>query len=237
MIGFLSASSTLSEALDDVRRRIAEACRRSRRDPSVVTLVAVSKTFPAERVRELVGCGHAVFGENKVQEALGKIPLVGPGARWHLVGHLQRNKARHAVGAFELIHSVDDIDLAREIDKRAAAAAMVQPLLVEVNVAGEATKEGVDENSLPELLDAILPLAHLDLRGLMCIPPPVERAEQARGWFARLCEIRDRESTRVGRPLPELSMGMTDDFEVAVEEGATLVRVGRALFGERAREA
>ncbi len=202
-----------------------------------MTLVAVSKTVPAERLREMLGCGHAVFGENRVQEALRKIPLVGPGARWHLVGHLQRNKARHAVGGFDLIHSVADVDLARELDRRAAAAGIVQPCLVEVNVAGEGTKEGVDEGGLPELLDAILPLEHLELRGLMCIPPPVEHAEQARGWFARLREVRDRAAARAGHALPELSMGMTDDFEVAVEEGATLVRVGRGLFGERARGA
>jgi len=230
----VTGSRDLAAALGEIRRRIAEACGRSGRDSSRVTLVAVSKTFPAERVRELLGCGHAVFGENRVQEALGKIPLVGPGARWHLVGHLQRNKARHAVGAFELIHSLDDAELARELDRRAAAAGIVQPVLAEVNVAGEPTKSGVDESRLPELLDATVPLAHLELRGLMCIPPPVERAEQARGWFARLREIRDREASRLGRPLPDLSMGMSDDFEVAVEEGATLVRVGRALFGERA---
>ena len=220
-------------ALQEVRRRIAEACQRSGRDPSSVALVAVTKTVSVERVREILACGHGLFGENRVQEALRKIPLVGGGARWHLVGHLQRNKARHAVGRFELIHSVDDLELSNELDRRAAAAGVVQPVLVEVNVAGEATKHGASEVALPSLLDAIVARMHLDLRGLMCIPPPVEHAEQARGWFARLAEIRDRASRRLGRALPELSMGMTDDFEVAIEEGATLVRVGRAIFGER----
>jgi pyridoxal phosphate enzyme (YggS family) len=223
----------IATALEDVRRRIAGACGRSGRDPSTVALVAVSKTFPAERVREMLACGQTLFGENRVQEALQKIPLVGHGARWHLVGHLQRNKARHAVGAFELIHSVDDLELARELGHRAAAAARVQPILIEVNVAREASKAGADEGDLPALLDSVAGLAHLDLRGLMCIPPPVDDPERARGSFARLRELRDGATHRIGRPLPELSMGMSDDFEVAVEEGATLLRVGRALFGER----
>lgn len=222
-----------ARALEEVRRRISDACRRSGRDPSSVTLVAVSKTVSAERVRELMECGQTLFGENRVQEALHKIPLVGAGARWHLVGHLQRNKARHAVGAFELIHSVDDVELARELDRRAGAAGITQPVLVEVNVAQEPTKHGIEEAALVSVLEAICGLEHLDPRGLMCIPPAVEPAELAREWFARLRELREEASSRLGRPLPELSMGMTDDFEVAVEEGATLVRVGRALFGER----
>jgi pyridoxal phosphate enzyme (YggS family) len=174
-----------------------------------------------------------VFGENRVQEALAKIPLVSAPVRWHLVGHLQRNKVRHAVGTFELIHSVDDLDLAREIDARARRAGRVQPILVEVNLARESTKSGAAEGDLPRLLESIAPLPGVDLRGLMCIPPPAETPEDARPWFARLRGLRDAAAARLGRPLPELSMGMTDDFEVAVEEGATLVRVGRALFGDR----
>lgn len=228
-----SAFPGTAAALEEVRGRVSRACARSGRDSSTVTLVAVSKTVSAERVREMLACGQTLFGENRVQEAAGKIPLVGPGARWHLVGHLQRNKARHAVGAFELIHSVDGADLAREIDRRAAAVDRVQQILIEVNVAGEESKAGTDEVDLPALLDAIAELRHLDLRGLMGIPPPVDDPERARGWFVRLRELRDDAARRIGRALPELSMGMSDDFEVAIEEGATLIRVGRSLFGER----
>ena len=228
-----SGSAGPPAALRAVLERVAEACRRAEREPSSVRLIAVSKTIPAERVRELLGCGQSLFGENRVQEALDKIPRVGPGAVWHLVGHLQRNKARHAVGAFELIHSVDDERLARELDRRAAGAGIRQSVLLQVNLSHEPTKSGVAEADLPRLLDDVLPLEHLDLRGLMTIPPPVERPEESRPWFARLREVRDTAEARAACPLPELSMGMTDDFEVAVEEGATLVRIGRAIFGER----
>lgn len=223
----------LAAALEAVRERLAEACGRAGRDPDSVRLIAVSKTFPAERVRELAACGQRLFGENRVQEALAKIPEVGPGPVWHLIGHLQRNKARHAVGRFELIHGVDSVELARELDRRAAAAGIRQPVLIQLNLAGEATKFGVGEEELGPLLDRIAPLAGLEPRGLMIIPPHVEQAERSRVWYARLRELRDEASRRLGRPLPELSMGMSDDFEVAVEEGATLVRVGRALFGPR----
>jgi pyridoxal phosphate enzyme (YggS family) len=220
-------------ALAEVQARISAACSRAGRDPSQVTLVAVSKTMPALRVSEMLQAGQRVFGENRVQEALAKMSEVGPPARWHLVGHLQRNKARHAVGAFELIHSVDDLDLAREIDRRAAAAGIVQAVLVEVNVAGEGTKHGVAPEALAALLEGMAGLPALDLQGLMAIPPPVEDPARARPWFASLAKLREEAARRLGAALPHLSMGMSDDFEVAVEEGATLVRVGRALFGER----
>jgi pyridoxal phosphate enzyme (YggS family) len=226
-------SSPFRAALDAISERIERACARAGRDPDSVRLVAVSKTFPADRVRKLLDAGHRLFGENRVQEALAKIPEVGAGAVWHLVGTLQRNKARHAVGVFELIHSVDDLRLAAELDRRAAAAGLRQAILVQLNLAGEGTKSGVGESDLAPLLDGIAGMGHLDLRGLMTIPPPVEVAEQSRLHFARLRELRDRAAGRLGRPLPELSMGMTDDFEVAAEEGATLIRVGRAIFGER----
>lgn len=219
--------------LEAVRERIARACGRSGRDPEDVRLVAVSKKFPADRVRELLDAGHTLFGENRVQEALAKIPEVGPGAVWHLVGSLQRNKARHVVGVFELIHSLDGEKLAVELDRRAGAAGRRQAVLVQLNLAGESTKSGVSEAGLRPLVESVAALDHLDLRGLMTIPPPVARAEESRRWFARLRELRDEVAQRLGRPLPELSMGMTDDFEVAVEEGATLVRIGRAIFGER----
>jgi pyridoxal phosphate enzyme (YggS family) len=220
--------------LREVQARIAAACSRVGRDPATVTLVAVSKTVPAPALREVLEAGQLVFGENRVQEALAKMEEVGPPARWHLVGHLQRNKARQAVGRFELLHGVDDLELAREIDRRAQAAGLRQAILLQVNLAGESSKSGVGEAALFELLDGVAALAHVELRGLMALPPPVERAEDSRHWFARLRELGEMAAGRLGQPLPELSMGMTDDFEIAVEEGATLVRVGRALFGERA---
>lgn len=223
----------LATAHAEVRERISRACKRARRDVAGVALVAVSKAVPVAAIRALLECGQTLFGENRVQEALEKIPAVGAPARWHLIGHLQRNKARHAAGAFELIHSVDDLELARELERRAQRAGFRQPILVQVNVSREDTKEGADEAALPALLEGIAALAHLDLRGLMCIPEPVARPEDTRGAFAHLRELRDLACTRIGLQLPELSMGMTDDFEVAIEEGATLVRVGRALFGER----
>jgi hypothetical protein len=226
-------STGSAERLAEVRARIADACRRARRDPRDVRLVAISKGFPAEDVRALLACGQALFGENRVQEAQDKIPGVGPGASWHMVGTLQRNKARHAVGLFELIHSVDSESLGREIDRRAAGAGRVQPVLVQLELAGEATKFGVVPDRLWPLLDALAALANVEVGGLMTVPPPAARAEDSRPWFARLRELGERASRHLGRALPELSMGMTDDFEVAVEEGATLVRVGRAIFGSR----
>ena len=223
----------VQRCVQSIRYRIAAACARVHRDPASVQLVAVSKTVPVELVREAIAAGQTLFGENRVQEALVKIEAIGSAARWHLVGHLQKNKARQAVGAFELIHSVDDAELAAELDRRAAARQSVQPVLVQANLAGESTKSGADEDRLLPLIDAVMAMPNLELRGLMTIPPPVDDPSLSRPWFRRLRELRDLAAERVGRPLPELSMGMTDDFEVAIEEGATLVRVGRAIFGER----
>jgi len=223
----------IAARLARVNERIAAACRRRGRDPASVRLVVVSKTVPVERIRPLLEQGHTLFGENRVQEALAKMPRL-PEARWHLVGHLQRNKARHAVGVFELIHGVDGWKLAHELDRRAAAAGIRKAILVDVNLAREETKFGVSEDDLADLLDGIVGLENVELLGLMTVPPaPEGSAEESRAWFVRLRELRDREAARLGLSLPELSMGMTDDFEVAVEEGATLVRVGRAVLGER----
>ena len=223
----------LARRLQGVRDRIAAACARTRRDPGSVRLVAVTKTVPPAVVAEAMAVGQTLFGENRVQEALAKMAEAGPGAAWHLIGHLQKNKARLAAGAFELIHGVDDRELAFELDRRAEARSITQPVLVQANIAGEPTKRGVGEDGLVPLLEVVARLAHLDLRGLMIIPPPADDPERSRPWFRRLRELRDRAASRLTRPLPELSMGMTDDFEVAIEEGATLVRVGRAIFGER----
>jgi pyridoxal phosphate enzyme (YggS family) len=223
----------VARCFDAVRDRVRRACERSGRDPAAVRIVAVTKTVDAGRIRRLADHGHRLFGENKVQEAQQKMPLLGDDVRWHMIGHLQRNKARHAVGRFELIHAVDSDRLAAEIDRRAAAAGLRQAVLVQVNLSGEPSKHGVDAGALAALVDAIAALEHVELRGLMTMPPPVTRAEDSRGWFRRLRELREVEAARSGLALAELSMGMTDDFEVAVEEGATLVRVGRAIFGER----
>ncbi len=223
----------VARRLQEVRGRMSAACARARREPGSVRLVAVSKTVPAAVVAEAMAAGQTLFGENRVQEALTKMDATGPGAAWHLIGHLQKNKARLAAGTFELIHGVDDRDLAGELDRRAASQSTTQSVLVQANLAAEPTKRGAGEEALMPLLEVVAGLPHLDLRGLMIIPPPVDDPELSRPWFRRLRELRDRAATRLARPLPELSMGMTDDFEVAIEEGATLVRVGRAIFGER----
>ncbi len=219
--------------LESVRARIRAACARSGRAIDEVTLVAVSKTWPADRVVGLLGAGQRVFGENRVQEGQAKIPLVDPAARWHLIGALQRNKARHAVGLFELLHGVDGESLARELDKRAAAAGVRQRLLVQVNLSAESSKSGAAPADVEPLLRTSFGLGHLEPRGLMTIPPPAEHHAESRRWFAALRELRDACERRLGRALPELSMGMSGDFEIAIEEGATLIRVGTAIFGRR----
>jgi hypothetical protein len=226
-------SASVAEAYATVRGRIASVCRRAGRDTDEVRLVAISKAFPTSRIRELLACGHDLLGENRVQEVLPKIEALGPGVTWHFVGHLQTNKVRQIVGRFELLHGVDSEHLAREIDRRSQAGGVRQAILIQVHLGGEATKFGVDEEALGPLVEALAGLPHLDVRGLMSVPPPVVEPEDNRRWFARLRALRDECRTQTGLDLPELSMGMTDDFEVAIEEGATLVRIGRAIFGER----
>jgi hypothetical protein len=226
-----------------VRERIATAARRAGRDPREITLVAVTKTVPADRVRAAWELGVTDFGENRVQEAVAKIPLVipegeaeagRPGPRWHMIGHLQRNKVKHVIPLFDIIHSVDSVRLAREIDRRAGRAEKVMPVLLEVNVAGEATKYGFAPEEVFAAVEEIKELPHLEIQGLMTVPPIAEDPEEVRPHFRRLRELRDE----LARRFPalnwhHLSMGMTDDFEVAIEEGATMVRIGRAIFGER----
>ncbi|MBD3866946.1 MAG: YggS family pyridoxal phosphate-dependent enzyme [Acidobacteria bacterium] len=221
------------QALADVMGRIAAACARSGRNPGDVRLVAVSKTMAAERVRELIQAGHLLFGENRVQEALLKIDAVEPGPEWHFIGHLQKNKIRHAIGKFALIHSVDGQEMALVLDRRCRAEGMVQPVLLQVNQAAETTKHGIRPEDLPALAAEVEGCAGLDLQGLMSIPPPEKNPEDSRRWFAGLRTLRDRLGPELGRELPELSMGMSDSYPLAVEEGATLVRVGTALFGSR----
>ena len=213
--------------LERVRERLARAAERAGRRPDDVLLIAVSKTVDVERIRAAVAAGVTALGENRVQEAKTKIAELGRPAAWHLIGHLQTNKVKDALPLFDVIHSLDRLELAREIERRAAARGQVVDALLQVNVAAEASKGGVGAAAVGETLDIIGKLAHVRVRGLMTIPPEVERAEDSRPWFRRLREIAERHGLR------ELSMGMSGDFEVAVEEGATMVRVGTAVFGPR----
>jgi pyridoxal phosphate enzyme (YggS family) len=221
------------EALADVLGRIDRACTRSGRSRGEVRLVAVSKTMAADRVRELMTAGHRLFGENRVQEALEKISDLGSGPEWHFIGHLQKNKVRHVIGQFSLIHSVDSRELALALDRRSGAEGRVQPVLLQVDQAGEITKHGIRPDELSALASEVERCGNLDLCGLMSIPPQEDDPKNSRRWFAGLRELRDRLTPELGRVLPELSMGMSDSYQVAVEEGATLVRVGTALFGTR----
>lgn len=220
-----------------VREQIARAAGRAGRRPEEVVLVAVSKTFPAEAVREAFAAGLRIFGENKVQEAEGKIgalgDLVAQGARFHLIGHLQGNKAKRAAALFDCVHSIDGVDLARRLAAAAAELGTVLRVLIQVDLAGEATKHGVGEPELFATLEAIRGLPSLRAEGLMILPPLAEDASEARPYFRRLRELRDESVARGLLQGRELSMGMSHDLEVAVEEGSTLVRIGTALFGER----
>ncbi|HEU4726062.1 MAG TPA: YggS family pyridoxal phosphate-dependent enzyme [Candidatus Eisenbacteria bacterium] len=225
---------TLSERLKRIRERLAHAAERSGRTPGAVRLLAVTKGFPAAAVREAMALGLAEFGENRVQEADSKIPEVGPGPRWHLIGHLQRNKAKRAVALFDEIHSLDGEDLVAEVAKRAAADGKVVTAYVEVNTSGDPGKHGVAPEAALALVTRAAKEPSLRLAGLMTIGPLHGGAEGARASFRMLARLRD-EAVRAGSLGPDagLSMGMSDDFEIAVEEGATIVRVGSALFGDR----
>ena len=209
------------------------AAERAGRNPDTVIIVTVTKAVAPERVEEARAAGLTVFGENKVQEAKVKIPLVSSRARWHMIGHLQTNKARDAVALFELIHSVDSVKLAGELDKCAGRTGKTQPILLEINVSGEASKSGLKPEDLATALEQINALPRIEIRGLMTMAPFAEDTEKARPHFRRLRELRDEMENRFGMRLPELSMGMSHDFEAAVEEGATMVRIGTAIFGER----
>ncbi len=227
---------TIAGNLHDVRVRIDAAARRAGRTPGDVRLVAVSKTFGADRVRAAWAAGQRDFGENKVQEALQKISETADiQINWHLIGHLQSNKARKAAGPFAWIHSVDSIDLLERLDAAAAAQGTSPEVLVQVDLAGEATKFGADVTEARRLFDRALGARSVRLSGLMLIPPWDEDQERTRPWFVRLRELRDRWLGE-GVPAPalrHLSMGMSHDFEAAIEEGATMVRVGTAIFGRR----
>ncbi|MDX9820481.1 MAG: YggS family pyridoxal phosphate-dependent enzyme [Syntrophales bacterium] len=218
-----------------IRERIAEAALRKGRRPSDVRLMAVTKTVDDERIAEAIAAGVDVIGENYVQEGKRKIEKLGKTVEWHMIGRLQTNKAKYAVALFDLIHSVDRMELAQELSRRAALAGTVIPVLIEINTGGEDTKSGIPPARALELVRNAASLPNLSVRGLMTMPPWFDDPEEARPFFRSLRELRDRiEEERIaGISMRELSMGMTQDFEVAVEEGATIVRIGRAIFGER----
>jgi pyridoxal phosphate enzyme (YggS family) len=213
--------------VERVRERIARAAERAGRRPDDVLLVAVSKTVEPERIRRAVAAGVPALGENRVQEARAKIAALGRPVPWHLIGHLQTNKVKEALELFDVVESIDRLEVARECDRRARARGRAVDVLIEVNVAGEASKGGFAPDDLPAALDAMAGLDGLRVRGLMAIPPAVARADEARPWFRALAQLAKRHG------LPEVSMGMSGDFEVAIDEGATIVRVGTAIFGPR----
>jgi pyridoxal phosphate enzyme (YggS family) len=227
--------SSIAENLDRVREQIAIAAAKSGRSAADVELVAITKTHPAEKVREAIEASQTLFGESRVQEARAKIPELPSAIRWHFVGHLQKNKIRHALSLFELIQSVDSLVLAQDINRIAEEEGLHPRGLLEVNVAGEGSKFGFAPN-LREQMETLLALQRLSIEGLMCIPPIAEEAEASRKYFVQLRDLRDSLQNEFNAALPKLSMGMTSDFIVAVEEGATLVRVGTAIFGERSRK-
>ena len=227
----MSIGSGIERRLEIVRARIAAAARRAGRSPASIRLVLASKTQPGDAIRAASRAGARDFGENYVQEAIAKRAELADltEIRWHLIGHLQTNKARTAARAFALIHSVDSVRLAEALG-RAQPSPLVRAL-IEVNLGAEASKTGVAADGVAAMLDAVRGM--IEIEGLMTIPPPAASAETTRPYFARLREMRDRLAAQSGLALSELSMGMSDDFEIAIEEGATIVRIGRAVFGER----
>ena len=227
----------LAANLEMIRQRIKAACDRSDREPNSLILLAVTKTQLPETVGAAAALGLLVFGENKVQEAKAKISLCPGKLRWHFIGHLQSNKCRDAVQLFQMIQCVDSLSLAQEINKRAAEAAKTMPVLLEVNLAGEASKFGYQPQALLAELNRINALPRIEVQGLMTVPPWTPDAEISRPLFQRLRGLKQECEQVLGAPLPHLSMGMSGDFEVAIEEGATIVRIGTALFGPRVKAA
>jgi pyridoxal phosphate enzyme (YggS family) len=223
-------NKTFEERLEQVEQRIAAACKKAGRPRDDVRLLAVSKTKPPEAVREAAECGLRLFGENRVQEAQSKIPMCPGGLEWHLIGHLQTNKAKVAARLFQMVHSVDSLKLLQALDHHAD---MTLPVLLQVNVSGEAAKFGMKPDEVAGVIDAANQMQKVEVHGLMTIPPFTPDPEKARTYFSALRELRDRLQDETGTPLPELSMGMSHDLEVAIEEGSTWVRIGTDLFGSR----
>jgi hypothetical protein len=228
-----SQNESISQRLDQIRERIEKACQKAGRLASEVKLLAVSKMQTPESIREAADCGLVVFGENRIQEARQKIPSCPSRLEWHLIGHLQTNKVRDAVRLFQIIHSVDSRKLLAAIDAAGELTGRVMPVFLEVNVSGEGSKFGLAPDSVPETLEYANSLKRIEVAGLMTIPPAVKNPEDARPFFRKLRLLRDQWRQQTGFVLNELSMGMSHDFEVAVEEGATWVRLGTVLFGER----
>jgi PLP dependent protein len=224
---------SVTENLERVRAKIMQAARNAGRSANDIELVAITKTHPAEQVREAIDAGHTLFGESRVQEARAKIPELPSNLRWHFVGHLQKNKIRQALPLFELFHGVDSLALAQELNRVAAEEGRHPSVLLEVNVAEEGSKFGFTAEALRAEMESLLALPRLSIEGLMCIPPIAKEPEASRKFFVQLRELRNSLEKEFDLRLPRLSMGMTQDFWIAVEEGATLVRVGTAIFGER----
>ena len=229
--------STIAENFDVIRQRIAAASERSRRSADSVSLLAVSKTFPAETVRAAVEAGQIQFGENRVQEAEGKIPQLPEKLEWHLIGHLQKNKIRKALPLFPVIHSIDSLEVGQQVDRIAGELGLFPKVYLQVNIADDGAKFGFTVEQIEQQLDTLIDLERLEIHGLMTIPAFTPEAEDSRKFFADLRKLRDQLETKSGVPLPGLSMGMSHDFEVAIEEGATIVRVGSSLFGKRTQPA
>jgi pyridoxal phosphate enzyme (YggS family) len=228
--------TSVAENLERVREQIAGAAAKVGRAVDEIKLVAITKTHPADNVREAIEAGQTLFGESRVQEARAKIPELPSVLCWHFVGHLQKNKIRHALPLFELFHSVDSLALAQDMNRIANEEGMHARVLLEVNVAGEGSKFGFKPDIVHAEMESLLALPRLSIEGLMCIPPLAEVAEASRAFFVQLRELRDALEREFDLRLPQLSMGMTNDFMVAVEESATLVRVGTAIFGERTKK-
>jgi pyridoxal phosphate enzyme (YggS family) len=230
------ATEMIAQRVQAVLSTIRSAAEKVGRYPDSVQLVAVTKTVTVDRIREGIGAGLSILGENRVQEALPKVAaLAHEPVRWHFIGHLQRRKVRSVVGLFDMIHSVDSPELVQEIDRRAGEAGCRQDILLEVNIGGESTKAGFHPDDLVQLVSTMVPLVHVRIKGLMAIPPLTAEAESARTYFIRLRELAAAIAAQriPGVAMDELSMGMSNDYEVAVQEGATLVRVGSAIFGAR----
>lgn len=225
--------SDIANRLNQIRERISTACARAGRDVSSVELVAVSKTKPAEVIQAAVDAGQLLFGENRVQEVLLKKPVLPSKLRWHLIGPLQSNKVRKILPHVEMVEAVDSLDIAKDINRIAAELGLHPKVLLEINVAVESSKHGFGAKQIREQLEELYALDRLYIQGLMCIPPFDPTPEQSRKYFVQLRTLRDELEKTGGAPLPVLSMGMSHDFEVAIEEGATLVRVGTAIFGGR----
>ena len=225
--------SAIADHLEAIRARMAAACERTGRKAEAVELLAVSKKFPVEALEEAVAAGQTLFGENKVQELLAKQPALPSRLRWHIIGHLQSNKVRKVLPLVQAIHSIDSVELARDVDRIGGELGLFPKVYLEVNVAAESTKYGFKPEALKQQLDELYALDRLEIQGLMCIPPFEPNPELSRKYFVFLRGLRDELEKSGGAPLPRLSMGMSHDFEVAIEEGSTIVRVGSAIFGAR----